>query len=176
MSCAFTRQAMGNSCGMRLHSSTGRARGRSLGIAIGAIAAVSLSACSSASSSPSALTVKQQVRTQNREGALSGSVSAVNQTSDGFSVMVAKVTYPKNSVDDTGADAGVVTIAPLISGRPGDIAGFTAVKQGTSRDVAVHIQVQLRSGRYRVALYSGEKPPSDAQEALAGTDVTVTVQ
>jgi hypothetical protein len=145
-------------------------------IAVGAIAAVSLTACSSGSPNPSALTAKQLVRQQNRESAIGAAVSAANQTSNGFSVLVASVTYPKNSVDDTSANQGVVTIAPLVSGKPGDIAGFTAVKQGTSRDVEVPVQVQLRSGTYRVALYSGDKAPSDAQQALAGTDVTVTVQ
>jgi hypothetical protein len=41
--------------------------------------------------------------------------------------------------------------------------------------VKVPIQVQLTSGTYRVALYSGGALPSDTQKALVGTDVTVTV-
>jgi hypothetical protein len=124
---------------------------------------------------PSALGTKQQVRQQNRESAVKPSVSATNQTSDGFSVIVTGVTYPKNAVSDTRVNEGVVIIAPLVNGEPGDIAGFTAVHQATSTDVTVPIRVQLRSGAYRVALYSGDKSPSNPQQSIAGTDVTVTV-
>lgn len=140
-----------------------------------AIAATSLSACGAGGSSSSALTAKQLVRQQNRESAVKSSVSAANQTSDGFSVIVAKAVYPKNAVSNTSAKEGVVAVAPLVSGKPGDIAGFTAVGHGTSTNVKVAVQVQLTSGTYRVALYSGGTLPFDTQEALAGTDVTVTV-
>ena len=102
----------------------------------------------------------QQVRQQNRESAVGAFVSAANQTTHGFSVIVARVTYPKNSVENTSANEGVVTIAPLVSGKPGDIAGFTVVKQGVSRDVEVPIQVQLRSGTYRVADQETRPPPT----------------
>jgi hypothetical protein len=145
------------------------------GIVVAAIAATSLSACAAGGSSSSALTAKQLVRQQNRESAVKSSVSSANQTSDGFSVIVAKAIYPKNAVSNTSAKEGVVTVAPLVNGKPGDIAGFTAVGHGTSTNVKVPVQVQLASGTYRVALYSGGALPSDTQGALAGTDVTVTV-
>ena len=101
--------------------------------------------------------------------------TAVDQKSDGFSMTVAKAVYPNNAVGDTRANQGVVTIAPLVNGRPGDIAGFTRVRHGTSTDVKVPVQVQLRSGTYRVALYPGGKFPADTQQALTGTNVTITV-
>ncbi len=140
-----------------------------------AAVAVSFSACSSGGVSPMALVAKQQLRQQDRESAVKPSVSATNQTSDGFSVIVTGVNYPKSAVSDTSANEGVLTVAPLVNGNPGDVAGFTVVRQGTSTDTTVPIQVQLRSGAYRVALYSGDKSPSNAQQPLAGTDVTVTV-
>jgi len=145
------------------------------GITVAALAAVSLSACAAGDSSSSALRVKQLERQHNRESALEPSVSAANQMSDGFSVTIAKAIYPKNAVGDTRANQGVVTIAPLVNGKPGDIAGFAAVGHGTSTNVKVPVQVQLRSGTYRVALYPGGKVPAGTQQALTGTDVTITV-
>ena len=145
------------------------------GIMVAAIAATSLSACAAGGSSSSALTAKQLVRQQNRESAVKSSVSAADQTSDGFSVIVAKAVYPKNAVSNTRAKEGVVTVAPLVNGKPGDIAGFTAVGHGTSTNVKVPVQVQLRTGTYRVALYPGGAFPSATQQALTGADVTITV-
>ena len=55
------------------------------------------------------------------------------------------------------------------------IAGFAVVGRGTSTNVTVPVQVQLSSGIYRLTLYPGSKSPSDTQQALTGTDVTVTV-
>ena len=144
-------------------------------VAVAVLAAVGLAACSSGGSSSSALTSKQLVRQQNRESAVKPSVTATNQTSDGFSVTVDKAVYPKNAVGDTSANEGVVTVAPLVNGKAGDIAGFTTVRHGISTNITVPIQVQLRSGTYRVALYPGAKSPSDTQQALTGTDVTITV-
>ena len=84
------------------------------------------------------------------------------------------VTYPNVSVADI-ADEGVVTVAPLVNDKPGDVAGFTVVRQGTSTNVTVPIRVHLRSGTYRVAPYSGSRSPSAAELPLAGTDVTLSV-
>ena len=142
---------------------------------VAVLAAVGLSSCSAGGSSSSALASKQLVRQHNRESAVKPLVSATNQMSDGFSVVVAKAVYPKNAVGDTSANEGVVTVAPLVNGKPGDIAGFTAVRRGTSTNVKVPVQVQLRSGTYRVALYPGGKSPSGTQQALTGTNVTITV-
>ena len=136
--------------------------------------AVGLAACSSGNKNPSALVAKQLVRQQNRASAVKASVSANNQSTNGFSVAVDSVTYPNVSVADI-ADEGVVTVAPLVNDKPGDVAGFTVVRQGTSTNVTVPIRVQLRSGTYRVALYSGSRSPSAAERPLAGTDVTLSV-
>jgi hypothetical protein len=146
-----------------------------VGVVVVALAAVSLSACSGGGSSPSALSAKHFVRQQNRESAVKPSVAASDQTTNGFSVTVAKAIYPKNAVGETSANEGVVTVAPLVNGRPGDIAGFTTVPHGTSTNVKVPVQVQLRSGSYRVALYPGGTSPSGTQHALTGTDVTIIV-
>ncbi len=118
---------------------------------------------------------KQLQRQENRQSALKPSVSAANQMSDGFSVTVARAIYPKKTVGDTRPNEGVVTIAPLVNGKPGDIAGFAAVPHGTSTKVKVPVQVQLRSGTCRVALYPGGRSPAGTQQALTGTDVTITV-
>ena len=146
-----------------------------VGMVVAVIAAVTLSACSTGGSSPSALTSKQTVRQQNRQSAVKPLVTAADQTSDGFSVTVSKAVYPDNAVGDTHSAEGVVTVAPLVNGKPGDVAGFTPVRHGTSTNVKVPVQVQLRSGTYRVALYAGGKSPSDTQQPLTGIDVTVTV-
>ena len=145
------------------------------GIVVAVLAAASLPACSAGGSSSSALASKQLVRQHNRESAVKPLVSATNQMSDGFSVVVAKAVYPRNAVGDTQANEAVVTVAPLVNGKPGDIAGLAAVRHGMSTNVKIPVQVQLRSGTYRVALYPGGKSPSDTQLALTGTDVTITV-
>ena len=160
---------------MRTLRNSGPIARSSLGIVLAAVAAAGLSACSAGGASPSAVSTKQHLREQNRESAVKPSVAATNQMSNGFAVTVARATYPKNSVGDTSADKGVVTIAPLVNGKPGDIAGFAVVRHGTSTNVTVPVQVQLRSGTYRVALYPRGKSPSDTQRPLSGTDVTVTV-
>ncbi len=147
----------------------------SLGIAVAAIAAVSLAACSAGGATSSAVSTKQHLRQQNRESAVKPSVSVTNQMTDGYSVTVAHATYPKNPVTGRSAQ-GVVTVAPLVNGRPGDIAGFTVVRHGTSTNLKVPVQVQLTSGTYRVALYPGRKAPSDALHALTWKDVTLSVR
>ena len=104
---AFIRVTAGNSSGMKTNPYSRRVPRWSVGIAVGALAAVSVSACSSGGSSSSALTAMQQVRQQNRESVVGAFVSAANQTTHGFSVIVARVTYPKNSVENTSANEGV---------------------------------------------------------------------
>ena len=73
------------------------------------------------------------------------------------------------------ANEGAVTVAPVVNGKPGDIAGFTRVGQGTTKNVKMPLQVQLTSRTYQLSLYSGNKTPADTQQPLAATDVTVSV-
>ena len=160
---------------MKSYGSSVRTAKWPIAFAVAATAALGLSACTSGSSGPSAMSAKQQVRQQNRESAVKASVFATDQITDGFSVTVESAIFPKNAVTGTQTHEGVVTLAPLVNGKPGDIAGLTHVRQGTSKNVRVPVQVQLRTGTYRVSLYAGGEAPSSAQQALAGTDVTVTV-
>jgi hypothetical protein len=52
------------------------------------------------------------------------------------------------SVSNTRANEGVVIVAPVVNRKPGDIAGFIRVGQGTTKNVKVPLQVQLTSGTY----------------------------
>jgi len=160
---------------MKTDCRIGRTSKLFVGMAVATTMGISMSTCWSAGAGASAVSTKQQLRQQNRESAVKASVSAVNQTSNGYSVTINSVTYPKNSISSTSANEGVVTIAPLVNGKPGDVAGFVDVRHGTTKAVRLPLQVQLNSGTYRLGLYPGTKLPSNGQRPLAGTDATVTV-
>lgn len=132
-------------------------------------------ACSSSAPSSSGGNSKQQVRQSNLAASAKPAVKVADQTTNGYSVTVAAVTYPKTAVPANSDDEGVVAVAPEVNGVRGDVAGFVTLHPGTSTNVQIPLNVQLTSGEYAASLYAGKGAPSSAQRPLVSTNFILTV-
>ena len=152
-----------------------RRHGRLCSCALLVVLGSAATACASSGPSSSVGTSKRQIRQSNLAASAKPSVAVLDQMTNGYTVTVTSVTYPKTSVPSNSDDEGVVAVAPDVNGVRGDVAGFVTVRPGTTMEVHIASDAQLTSGRYVVSLYADNRLPSSAERALASTSFVLTV-
>jgi hypothetical protein len=120
-------------------------------VALSAVGLLALAACGSDSKSSSttvatpttiatASTSAAGSATTAAGAAITGSLDASDQTSDGTSLTVSKVTINGSS--------GFIAIHQDASGQPGPVVGHVAIPEGDSSDVVVKLDSKVASGAY----------------------------
>ncbi|MGH9293547.1 MAG: hypothetical protein ACRD0B_03870 [Acidimicrobiales bacterium] len=136
------------------------------------------SACSSAPTAQSQVrSNKNAARHQAHEAAQQPEILAADQSSNGYSVQVARVHLPEGSVGTTKPGAGgYVAVSSDVASKPGTILGYTKVGEGISTSVPVRISSRLRTGTYDLLLFTGDQPPTSPNGIVAETHVHVVVR
>ena len=115
-------------------------RFRSTIIGLAAVSALALGACSSSSKSSPASAAPTASTAASTGSAVSGSLDAVDQNSDGKTITV-------KAVNITGA-SGFIAIHADLSGKPGPVVGHAAIPAGDSSDVVVTLDKASPTGAY----------------------------
>ncbi len=149
---------------------------RRVGFAVVPVAlALLASACGgggNASSTSSVAQSKNSIRQQNREAAVTSSMTVSNQSSTGSSVTVASIT-----IKDTSNPAfdGRLSVASDVSGKPGTVLASVTVKEGTHTNVKIPVSAALTTGKYWVLLEPATAAPTSVATPLTEKLITVTV-
>ena len=115
---------------------------------------------------------KNNVKQQGKELAIRATIVSTAQVSDGFSVIVKQVTIGEGQSTGRG---GRLIIASDISGTPGEALASTTVKEGTTRNVVIHLSAKLTTGRYFLLVQPASASGTDIQAPLASSQVFLTV-
>ena len=150
----------------------------------GLLLLVTLTACGASTSSTSAATTatpaaaSAEPTDKGRYGApaaATGTLDAVDQKSDGKSLVV-------KSVDLEGVDGGWIAIHTDLAGKPGPIAGLVHVDKGTHGDVTVPFTTTAKSAAYwpmlhvddhTVGTYEFPKVTGADLPVMSGSDVVM---
>lgn len=115
---------------------------------------------------------KNAVKKEGKELGTPATIVSTAQVSNGFSVIVKRVTIGEGRPAGRG---GRVIIASDISGSPGEALASTTVKEGITRNVVIHLSAKLTTGRYFLLVQPASTSRTDIKMPLASSQVTLTV-